>query len=57
MIPIIGFMASAWATLITYGFMMTVSYLVGKKQYPVPYQLKKSSFLSLFYNTALLGFF
>jgi len=52
MIPIIGFMASAWATLITYGFMMTVSYLVGKKQYPVPYQLKKVLFY-LFFTTLL----
>jgi len=41
MIPRIGFMASAWATLITYGFMMILSYFVGKKHYPVPYQLKK----------------
>jgi O-antigen/teichoic acid export membrane protein len=41
MIPIIGFMASAWATLITYTFMMLLSYFIGKKQYQVPYQLKK----------------
>lgn len=41
MIPKIGFIASAWATLITYSFMMVISYLVGKKKYPVPYQLKK----------------
>jgi len=52
MIPKIGFIASAWATLITYGFMMIISYLVGKKQYPVPYQLKKVGlylFLSTFF--------
>lgn len=48
MIPKIGFMASAWATLITYGFMMTISYVVGKKHYPVPYQLKKVAFYVLF---------
>lgn len=41
MIPKIGFMASAWATLLTYGFMMVISYFIGKKYYPVPYQLKK----------------
>lgn len=41
MIPEIGFMASAWATLLAYGAMMVISYLVGKKYYPVPYQLKK----------------
>ena len=48
MIPIIGFIASAWATLITYGFMMLLSYFIGKKHYPVPYQLKKVSFYVLF---------
>ena len=48
MIPKIGFMASAWATLITYGFMMVISYIVGKKHYPVPYQLKKVGFYVLF---------
>ena len=48
MIPKIGFMASAWATLITYGFMMSISYLIGKKQYAVPYQLKKVGFYILF---------
>tara|TARA_R110002124_G_scaffold70635_6_gene189346 strand:+ start:6074 stop:7528 length:1455 start_codon:yes stop_codon:yes gene_type:complete len=48
MIPKIGFMASAWATLITYGFMMMISYFIGQKHYPVPYQLKKVSFYVLF---------
>lgn len=37
----IGFMASAWATLITYVSMMLVSYLLGQKYYPVPYDIKK----------------
>jgi len=41
MIPKIGFIASAWATLITYTFMMLVSYYIGKKHYPVPYQISK----------------
>lgn len=40
MIPIIGFMASAWATLAAYGSMMLISYLVGKKYYKVPYNVK-----------------
>ncbi|MFY0602382.1 MAG: oligosaccharide flippase family protein [Flavobacteriaceae bacterium] len=43
MIPEIGFMASAWATLVAYGMMMVISYIIGKKHYPVPYQLKKVS--------------
>jgi O-antigen/teichoic acid export membrane protein len=42
LIPIIGFIASAWATLFAYGSMMLLSYFIGKKHYPVPYNLKKS---------------
>lgn len=41
LIPILGFIAAAWATLVAYGSMMLVSYLLGKKYYPVPYDLKK----------------
>jgi len=41
MIPKIGFMASAWATLAAYGSMMLVSYQLGKKHYPVPYDIKR----------------
>lgn len=39
MIPKIGFMASAWATLIAYGSMVLISYQLGKKHYPVPYDI------------------
>ena len=42
LIPSIGFIASAWATLLAYGSMMVLSYFIGKKHYPVPYNLKKS---------------
>lgn len=41
LIPIFGIIASASATLITYGFMMVTSYFVGKKHYPVNYNLQK----------------
>lgn len=41
MIEKIGFIASAWATLAAYGFMMILSYLLGQKYYPVPYNLKQ----------------
>ncbi len=40
MIPVLGFMASAWATLIAYGSMMCISYYFGKKHYNVPYNVK-----------------
>jgi O-antigen/teichoic acid export membrane protein len=49
LIPKIGFIASAWATLCAYGTMMLLSYFIGKKHYPVPYKLKKSgSYNSLY---------
>lgn len=34
-------MASAWATLAAYAVMMLLSYILGQKHYPVPYDLKK----------------
>ena len=41
MIEKIGFIAAAWATLLAYGIMMIVSYVLGQKFYPVPYSLKR----------------
>ena len=41
-IPIIGYIASAWATLFAYGIMMFLSWFIGKRHYPVPYDLRKS---------------
>ncbi len=35
-----GFMAAAWATLAAYGSMMLMSYFMGRKKYPIPYDLK-----------------
>jgi O-antigen/teichoic acid export membrane protein len=40
-IPTMGYMGSAWATLICYASMMSVSYFWGNKYYPVNYDLKK----------------
>jgi len=47
----IGFMACAYATLIAYGLMMLISYGLGKRYYPVPYDLKRIS-LYLLISTA-----
>jgi len=41
MIEKIGFIASAWATLAAYGVMMVLSYYLGQKHYPVPYNVKR----------------
>jgi len=42
-IPKIGFMACAYATLIAYGLMMLISYVLGRKYYPVPYDISRIS--------------
>jgi len=46
-IPIIGFMASAWATLVAYGSMMVISYFWGQKSYRIPYKTRKIMFFML----------
>ena len=40
-IPKIGFMACAYATLLAYGLMMLISYVLGRKYYPVPYDVSR----------------
>ncbi len=40
-IPVLGYMAGAWATFFCYGTMMVLSYKWGQKVYPVPYLTKK----------------
>ena len=44
LIPKIGFVGSAWATLICYFSMMVASYFLGKKHYKIPYPLKRIFF-------------
>jgi O-antigen/teichoic acid export membrane protein len=41
LIPTMGYMGAAWATLICYTSMMIVSYFWGNKHYPVNYDLKR----------------
>lgn len=43
-IPTLGFMACAYATLLAYGMMMLLSYLIGKKHYKVPYDIGRIGF-------------
>jgi len=48
LIPVLGYVASAWTTFAVYGGMMVTSYLLGQKHYPIPYNIKKGSFFLLF---------
>ena len=41
LIPRIGYFGSAIATFLCYGFMMTASYFMGQKFYPIPYAWRK----------------
>ena len=41
LIPRIGYMGCAIASFLCYGFMMSASYILGQKHYPVPYAWKK----------------
>ena len=44
LIPIIGFVGSAWATLVCYFCMVVSSYFLGRKHYKIPYPLKRIFF-------------
>jgi O-antigen/teichoic acid export membrane protein len=40
-IPQYKYMASAWATLIVYATQMLLSYWLGQRHFPIPYNIKK----------------
>lgn len=50
-VPVYGYMACAWAAFCCYGFMMVASYAVGRRKYPIPYDLRRL----LFYVCAALA--
>ena len=54
LIPIISYMGSAIATIFAYGTMMFISYYMGQKKYPIPYD-KKSIFTYLGLAIVLSG--
>lgn len=41
LIPTLGYTGAAWATFSAYGSMAVLSYLLGQKHYPIPYNLLK----------------
>lgn len=42
-----GYMGSAWAALISYFTVMTVSYFLGRRYYPLPYQVGRMTLYTL----------
>ncbi|MCB0819529.1 MAG: polysaccharide biosynthesis C-terminal domain-containing protein [Bacteroidetes bacterium] len=47
LIPAYGYYGASWATFIVYFSMMLVSYYLGKKYYPVPYEIARIIFYPL----------
>lgn len=41
LVPKYGYMGSAWVSLLAYFIMMVLSYTLGQKHYPIPYNLKR----------------
>ena len=41
LIPWVGFIGAAWATLLAYGGMALTSYVWSRKHYPIPYDTKR----------------
>jgi O-antigen/teichoic acid export membrane protein len=41
LVPFLGYFACAIATVVCYGSMMLISYLMGQLHYPIPYNWKK----------------
>lgn len=59
-IPVIGYMGSAWATLICYFSMMVISYFLGQRHYPIKYNLAKGlgypiAVMALYYMSTLIS--
>lgn len=53
LIPKMGFVGSAWATLVCYFSMVSASYFFGRKHFPIPYQIGKISL----YLFSMLGIY
>jgi O-antigen/teichoic acid export membrane protein len=41
LIPVYGYIAAAWAHVVCYGSMVLVSWWLGRKHYPIPYQVSR----------------
>ena len=46
-IPLYGYKACAWVTFTAYGSIMLLSYFIGQRHYPIPYELKRIAFYVL----------
>jgi O-antigen/teichoic acid export membrane protein len=58
LVPIMSYYGSAVATIAAYGSMMFISYYLGKKKYPIPYDVNKiASYLAISIALSGLSFY
>jgi O-antigen/teichoic acid export membrane protein len=58
LIPKYSYMASAWTSMMAYLIIMVISYLLGQKYYPIPYNVKRMvSYLSVSVLLVYLSFY
>jgi O-antigen/teichoic acid export membrane protein len=58
LIPSMSYYGSAIATIAAYGTMMLISYILGNKYYPIPYDIKKiSAYLGLSIVFSIVSFY
>jgi len=58
LIPKYSYMGSAIATISAYGSMMVISYVLGNRYYPIPYDMKKiSGYLGLSIGFSVISFY
>jgi O-antigen/teichoic acid export membrane protein len=58
LVPIMSYYGSALATIAAYGSMMIVSYYLGQKKYPIPYEINKiSAYISISIALSALSFY
>lgn len=48
LVPKIGYQGAAYAVFLCFGIMMVVSYILGQRHYPVPYDIKRILFYFIF---------
>ncbi|MFK7048364.1 lipopolysaccharide biosynthesis protein [Flavobacterium columnare] len=58
LIPIMSYYGSAIATIVAYASMMFISYYLGQKRYPIPYEMNKiASYITIAITLSALSFY
>ena len=51
----VGYIASAWASLACFSFMVIIGYLLGQKHYPISYPIRRILKLIFIYAVIIIG--